>query len=47
MFLIYSLPILYITELIGLALGINPRKLGLDKHIFATKPVLSKFKTSS
>ncbi|QXE23917.1 CoB--CoM heterodisulfide reductase [Richelia sinica FACHB-800] len=43
----YSLPILYITELIGLALGIKPRKLGLDKHIVSTQPVLSKLKTCS
>lgn len=38
----YNLPILYITELIGLALGIKPRKLGLDKHLVSTKPVLAK-----
>lgn len=38
----YSLPIIYITELIGLALGIKPRKLGLDKHIISTKPFLDK-----
>ncbi|ANV85920.1 disulfide reductase (plasmid) [Picosynechococcus sp. PCC 7003] len=38
----YKLPILYITELIGLALGIAPRKLGLDKHLVSTRPVLAK-----
>jgi heterodisulfide reductase subunit B len=40
----YSLPILYITELIGLALGIKPQKLGLDKHLVSTKSVLNKLK---
>ncbi|MEB3309339.1 MAG: CoB--CoM heterodisulfide reductase iron-sulfur subunit B family protein [Snowella sp.] len=38
----YSLPILYITELIGLALGIKPHKLGLDKHLVSTQSVLKK-----
>ena len=38
----YSLPIIYITELIGLALGIKPGKLGMDKHIVSTKPILRK-----
>lgn len=38
----YSLPIIYITEIIGLALGISPRKLGMDKHIVSAKPVLAK-----
>jgi heterodisulfide reductase subunit B len=38
----YNLPILYITELIGLALGISPKKLGMNKHIVSTQPVLKK-----
>lgn len=38
----YNLPIVYITELIGLALGINPSKLGMNKHIISTKSVLTK-----
>lgn len=28
----YDLPILYFTQILGLALGIKPQKLGLDKH---------------
>lgn len=40
----YNLPILYITELIGLALGISPRKLGINKHIVSPKSVLAKLK---
>ncbi|MFB2836079.1 CoB--CoM heterodisulfide reductase iron-sulfur subunit B family protein [Floridanema evergladense] len=38
----YNLPILYITEIIGLALGIKPGKLGINKHIVSPKSVLSK-----
>ncbi|MEY2977380.1 MAG: CoB--CoM heterodisulfide reductase iron-sulfur subunit B family protein [Prochlorotrichaceae cyanobacterium] len=38
----YKLPILYITEIIGLAMGIAPRKLGLDKHLVSAQSVLSK-----
>lgn len=38
----YQLPILYITELIGLALGLRPGKLGLNKHIVSTQSVLAK-----
>lgn len=43
----YNLPILYITEIVGLALGIKPRRLGLDKHIVSTKPVLAKLSASA
>ncbi len=28
-----ALPVLYLTQLVGLALGIEPRALGLEKHI--------------
>jgi heterodisulfide reductase subunit B2 len=38
----YNLPILYITEIIGLALGIKPGKLGMSKHIVSPKSVLAK-----
>lgn len=38
----FNLPILYITELIGLALGMKPGKLGIHKHLVSAKPVLSK-----
>jgi heterodisulfide reductase subunit B2 len=29
----FNMPILYFTQLVGLALGIEPKKLGFDKHI--------------
>lgn len=38
----YNLPILYITEIVGLALGIKPEKLGLNKHIVSPKAILRK-----
>lgn len=38
----YALPILYITEIIGLALGIKPGKLGIYKHVVSPKSVLAK-----
>ncbi len=38
----YNLPILYITEIIGLALGLPPRQLGLHRHIVSARPVLTK-----
>ncbi len=40
----YKLPILYITELIGLAMGLAPHKLGLDKHLVSTQSVLKKLR---
>lgn len=40
----YNLPIIYITELIGLALGIKPSKLGMNKHLVSVKPVLDKIR---
>lgn len=40
----YNMPILYITELVGLAMGLSPRKLGLYKHVVSPKPVVEKIK---
>ena len=36
----YHIPILYFTQLMGLAFGIEPRKLGIDKHLASTFPLL-------
>jgi len=36
----YHTPILYFTQLVGLAFGIEPRKLGMDKHLARTFPLL-------
>lgn len=35
-----NLPILYFTQLIGLALGEDPAKLGLNKHIISTRRII-------
>lgn len=37
-----GLPVLHLPQLIALALGIEPKKLGLEKHIVSTRPVLEK-----
>ena len=37
-----DLPILHLPQLIGLAMGIEPGKLGLDGHVVNTKPLLRK-----
>ncbi len=37
-----ELPILYITQLVGLALGIAPSKLGLQRHFVSTRPLLER-----
>ncbi|MGK7874728.1 MAG: CoB--CoM heterodisulfide reductase iron-sulfur subunit B family protein [Xenococcaceae cyanobacterium] len=37
-----GLPVLHLPQLVGLALGIKPEKLGLERHVVSTKPVLEK-----
>ncbi|MDE2765641.1 MAG: CoB--CoM heterodisulfide reductase iron-sulfur subunit B family protein [Chloroflexota bacterium] len=37
-----GLPILHLPQLLGLAFGISPKELGLQKHIVSAKPVLEK-----
>lgn len=34
----FTLPVLYLTQLVGLALGIDPRALGLERHFVSTRP---------
>ena len=36
-----ELPILHLPQMLGLALGINPKKMRLNKHIVSTKRMLS------
>lgn len=36
----FNLPIFYFTQLVGLSLGIEPDKLGLNKHIVNPMPLL-------
>ncbi|MGB7416370.1 MAG: CoB--CoM heterodisulfide reductase iron-sulfur subunit B family protein [Thermosynechococcaceae cyanobacterium] len=37
-----NLPILHLPQLVGLALGLKPEKLGLERHVVSTQPVLTK-----
>ena len=37
-----NLPILHLPQLIGLAMGMNQKELGLQKHIVTTKAVFEK-----
>lgn len=36
------LPVLHLSQLIALSLGIQPKQLGLERHIVSTKPILEK-----
>lgn len=37
-----ALPVLHLPQLVALALGVSPKKLGLDRHSVSTRPVLEK-----
>lgn len=37
-----EIPVLYLSEFIGLALGITPKALGIDLHFVSAKPLLEK-----
>ncbi len=37
-----NIPVLHLSQLVSLALGIAPEKLGLDRHVVSTQPVLEK-----
>ncbi len=36
------MPILFITQLMGLAFGLNPHSLGLEKHMVDTRPIVDR-----
>jgi heterodisulfide reductase subunit B len=38
----YKIPVLYYTQLLGLAMGLNQTELGLHKHVIDTQPLLDK-----
>ncbi len=40
---LFNLPILYFTQLMGLAFGLDMRSLGLDRHFVPPAPLLSSF----
>ena len=35
-----GLPVFYITQLLGLAMGLDYKKLGIDRHIIDCRPLL-------
>jgi succinate dehydrogenase / fumarate reductase cytochrome b subunit len=37
-----ALPVLHLPQLVALALGVEPEKLGLDRHVVSTRPLLKK-----
>lgn len=37
-----GIPVIYFTQLIGIAMGLNPRELGLDKHLVPTDKLIAK-----
>ncbi|NJL83492.1 MAG: heterodisulfide reductase [Chloroflexaceae bacterium] len=37
-----GLPVLHLPQLVALALGIEPKQLGLERHVVSTEPVLAK-----
>lgn len=41
----YNMPVLYFTQMIGLALGIDPKALGIGQEIVSAKAVLNKIGT--
>jgi heterodisulfide reductase subunit B2 len=42
----YNLPVVYITQLLGLCLGVSPKKLGMDKSVVSPKPIIELVKTA-
>ena len=39
----YHLPVLYLTQILGLAMGFNRKELGLNMNVVKTKKLLSKY----
>jgi heterodisulfide reductase subunit B len=37
----FGVPIVYFTQLMGLAFGLSPKQLGLDRHLVSVKPLLA------
>jgi len=42
----FSMPVVYFTQLVGLALGIPPKRLGIGAELVSAMPVLSQFQDS-
>ncbi len=37
-----DIPVLHLPQLVGLAMGLNPKELGMQKHIISTKKLTDK-----
>ncbi len=44
---IYQMPIIYLPQLVGLAMGIKPKDLGLTLHFVPTKSITTKVQSNS
>jgi heterodisulfide reductase subunit B len=42
----YRIPVLYFTQIIGLAFGISPKRLGIGTELISINPVLSQLKST-
>jgi heterodisulfide reductase subunit B len=42
-----GLPVLYITQLMGLAFGLSPKELGLHRNVVSPSKIVEKAKASS
>ncbi len=42
----HNLPVVYITQLLGLCLGISPKKLGMDKCVVSPESIIELVKTA-
>ena len=40
-----SMPVMYFTQLIGLAMGIPPERLGIGKELVSTEPLVSIYRS--
>jgi heterodisulfide reductase subunit B len=38
----HDMPIIYLSELLGISLGLKPKELGLNKHFISTKSIISR-----
>ena len=39
----YNIPVLYLTQILGIAMGFDRKELGLNMNIVKTKELLSKY----
>jgi heterodisulfide reductase subunit B len=37
----FNIPVMYFTQLAGLAMGVSPKELGIDKQVVSCAPVLA------